>query len=157
MDNGLQLWDIVKGECSKELPLKHKDPITCLDLSGNATSVVSSSYSSDGMVSTLILWDLRKQDDIVQEIGVTGEVKAIKFDAAGQYLAVALKDRTELHYFESKTTLGLLATFPTVPNVAALSWGTDAKYLVTSGFDRRVTLLQAATEDSHAAKRQKLN
>ncbi len=133
--------------------------MVAIDISGNATNVVSASYSRDDDKSLLILWDLRKQDVSVQEVQLEGEVAAggLCFDKCGQYLAVTFKNRVELHYFESKTTLAVLCVIENTNSVVGMQFGPDASYLATCGSDRRVMLLQApSADDDPEAKRTRM-
>ncbi|KAJ3088067.1 hypothetical protein HK102_009641 [Quaeritorhiza haematococci] len=133
-DSIIRIWDVKSQQNVKNFE-GHKGKITSISFSENGYYLASSA-DGEGVVR---LWDLRKLVNFhTIELEDVSAVHRVGFDYSGQYLGVAAGGEFRVHLNKSwdhLTTLKLHSG-----DITGVRFGPNAKYVVTSGMDRKVVV-----------------
>lgn len=136
-DKMVNVWDVKEQKIVASLP-GHEAEVESLCFSENGYYLATA--SGDGVVK---LWDLRKAKPLnFQSLAGDGPVNAVRFDATGQYLAVA-SNSVQVFNFATKSSLASTCDLKDHQGpVMGVCWGMHARSLSTVSMDRAMKIYQ---------------
>ncbi|KAI9207535.1 WD40-repeat-containing domain protein [Polychytrium aggregatum] len=138
-DSVVRLWD-VKSRTNVGALTGHVGQITSLSFSENGYYLAT---AADGH-NVVKLWDLRKlaslhDIEVPVSDGHTGGVHRVQFDYNRQFLGVAAGHDARVYVVKQWDQVAHYSNHSA--NVTGIKFGSKAQYIVTSGLDRKVTVL----------------